>query len=72
MMGWTIISLVHSGGLEGKLVLFSCSLEEFCLIEAVILSHALLKLEEPARPSHIRTGIESQQNGSNQYEDKKH
>lgn len=70
MMGWRVISLVNSGGLEGKLVLFSFSLEELSLIEAVKLSHVMLKLEEPARPSQIRTGIESKQNGSNHHEDK--
>lgn len=70
MMGWAIISLVNSGSLEGKRVLFSCSLEELSLMEAVKLSHVMLKLEEPARPSRIRTGMESKQNGSNQHEDK--
>lgn len=70
MKGWTIISLVNSGGLEGKLVLFSCGLKELSLIKAVKLSHVMLKLEEPARPSRIRTEIESKQNGSNQHEDK--
>lgn len=70
MMGWTIIPLRNSGGLEGKLVLFSCSLKELSLIEAVKLSQVMLKLEEPARPSHIRTGIESKQNGGSQHEDK--
>lgn len=70
MMGWAIVSLVNSGGLEGKRVLFSCSLEELSLMEAVKLSHVMLKLEEPARPSRIRTGVESKQNGSNQHEDK--
>lgn len=70
MMSWTIISLVNSGGLEGKLVLFSCGLEELSLIKAVKLSHVMLKLEERARPSHIRAGIKSKHNGSNQHEDR--
>lgn len=34
------------------------------------LNSVMLKLEESARPSHIRTGIKSKQNGSNPHEDK--
>lgn len=70
MIGWKIILLANSGGLEGKLVLFGCSLQELSLIKAVKLSYVMLKLKKPARPSHSSTGIKSKQNGSNEHEEK--
>lgn len=68
MIGWKIILLANSGGLEGKLVLFACSLQELSLIKAGKLSYVMLKLREPVRPSHSRTGIEGKQYGSNEHE----
>lgn len=70
MIGWKRILLASSGGLEGKLVLFCCSLQELFLIKAVKLSYVMLKLKEPDRPSHSRTGIESKQNDSNGLKEK--
>lgn len=43
MIGWKIILLANSGGMEGKLVLFGCSLQELSLIKAVKLSYTMLK-----------------------------
>lgn len=43
MIGWKIILLANSGGMEGKLVSFGCSLQELSLIKAMKLSYTMLK-----------------------------
>lgn len=68
MRGWKIILLENSGAFEGKFVLLSHSLQDISLIKVVKLSYIMLKLSKPTRPSHSTTGIESNQNGSNEHE----
>lgn len=46
MMDWKIILVANSRSLEGKLVLFSCSLQELSLIRAMKLSYVMLKLRD--------------------------
>lgn len=70
MMGWAIISLVNSGGLEGKRVLFSCSLEELSLMEASEIKPCNVEAGRACQAKSHQNWNGSKQNGSNQHEDK--